>query len=272
MRTLLRRFLATESARGSLHLLAELGVDPLKTYQTLRGVPAFVERHLEFRRQAGRHDHECGPVRMRPYFGDRFAASGNAGGHYFHQDLLVARKVFENRPSRHLDIGSRVDGFVAHVASFREIEVCDVRPQRSTARNIRFRQADLSDEGAWPLIDYCDSISSLHAIEHIGLGRYGDPVDYLGHVRALSNIWRALQPNGKFYFSVPMGSQRVEYDGQRVFQLEYLLTLLDRYVVDSFSYVADDGDLHENAPLDKASIESSFGCKYGCAIFELTKA
>lgn len=271
MKPLLRRVLSTEVARGSLHLLSELGVNPLKTYTTLRGVPAFVGRHLEFRRQARRYANESGPLRMRPYFGDRFATSGSASGHYFHQDLLVARRVFENRPRRHVDIGSRVDGFVAHVASFREVEVFDVRPQGSPVRNIVFRQADLS-EASWPFIDYCDSISSLHAIEHIGLGRYGDPVQYRGHVNALDNIWRALQPRGKFYFSVPMGPRRVEYDGQRVFPLQDLLALLDRYVVDAFSYVADDGSLHEDVRLDPTSIEANLGCEYGCAIFELTKA
>jgi hypothetical protein len=270
MKPLIRRVLATQTARGSLHLLGELGINPFKTYQTLRGVPAFVERHREFRRQAERYDNECGPLELRPYFGDALATSGNASGHYFHQDLLVARKVFENRPRRHVDIGSRVDGFVAHVASFREIEVFDVRPQRSSARNIVFRQADLSKEGGM-LVDYCDSISSLHALEHIGLGRYGDPIHYRGHIDALNNITRALQARGKFYFSVPMGRRRVEYDGQRVFPLAYLLTLLSAYTVDSFSYVGDDGELYENAQLDSASIESNFGCEYGCAIFELTK-
>jgi hypothetical protein len=270
MKALIHRVLAREAARGSLHLLAELGVNPFKTYQTLRGVPAFVTRHLEFRRQARRYAHECGPLSMRPHFGDRFDASGSASGHYFHQDLLVAQRVFENQPRRHVDIGSRIDGFVAHVASFREVEVFDIRPLHSSVRNIVFRRADLS-EPHWPFIDYCDSISSLHAIEHIGLGRYGDPVCYRGHINALENIWRALHAGGKFYFSVPMGRQRVEYDGQRVFHLKYLLTLLDRYVVDSFSYVADDGSLHENVQLGLTNIESNFGCEYGCAIFELTK-
>jgi hypothetical protein len=54
--------------------------------------------------------------------------AGVAKGHYFHQDLLVAKYIFEAKPERHIDVGSRVDGFVAHVASFREIEVLDVRP------------------------------------------------------------------------------------------------------------------------------------------------
>ena len=46
--------------------------------------------------------------------------SGTAKGHYFHQDLLVAQYIFKNKPKKHVDVGSRVDGFVAHVASFLE--------------------------------------------------------------------------------------------------------------------------------------------------------
>lgn len=270
MKGLLRRALATRTGRSSLHLLGELGFYPLKTYQTLRGIPAFVARHREFQRQARQHDHEFGPIGLRPHFADRVGSSGYASGHYFHQDLLVARKVFEHRPQRHVDMGSRVDGFVAHVAAFRQIEVFDVRPQSAAVHNIVFRQADLSDE-SWPFEAYCDSISSLHAVEHIGLGRYGDPPRYRGHVIALENIWKTLQPRGKFYFSVPMGRQRVEYDGERIFELRHLLELLDRYTVDTFSYVGDDGTLREDVTLDDSAIDSSFGCEYGCAIFELTK-
>ena len=50
-------------------------------------------------------------------------SAGESQGHYFHQDLLVANQIFLNSPERHIDIGSRIDGFVARVAAFREIEI-----------------------------------------------------------------------------------------------------------------------------------------------------
>ena len=89
-------------------------------------------------------------------------SAGSDKGHYFHQDLLVARLIYENKPKRHIDIASRIDGFVAHVASFREIEVVDVRPlHKSKHANIKFQQADLMN----PLgLGKTDSISCLHAI------------------------------------------------------------------------------------------------------------
>jgi SAM-dependent methyltransferase len=192
-------------------------------------------------------------------------------GHYFHQDLFVARKIFEEKPVRHVDIGSRTDGFVAHVAVFREIEVMDIREQNSNVKNVKFKQADLMQLPP-SMVNYCDSISSLHAIEHFGLGRYGDPIDYYGHIKALDNIYKILQQGGRFYFSVPIGQQRIEFNAHRVFSLQYLLNLFEnKYQIDSFSYINDKGDFFENVNLNPDNIVANFGCHYGCGIFLLKK-
>jgi len=67
---------------------------------------------------------------------DYYDNAGSASGHYFHQDLLVASFIFKKNPSRHIDIASRIDGFVAHVASFRKIDVMDVRDLNELATGI----------------------------------------------------------------------------------------------------------------------------------------
>lgn len=94
------------------------------------------------------------------------------------------------------------------MASFREIEVFDIRPIDGKIKNVKFIQANLMDLDK-SLIGYCDSISSLHAIEHFGLGRYGDRLDFEGYLKGLNNIYQILKPKGKFYFSVPIGKQRI---------------------------------------------------------------
>lgn len=207
----------------------------------------------------------------KPIMNEKKAGSGVMKGHYFHQDLLVARRIFKNNPVKHVDIGSRTDGFVTHVASYREIEVFDIRPFSNNIPNIKFVQADcmkLTDE----LLNYTDSISSLHAIEHFGLGRYGDPIDGNGHLKGLESINKILKKGGKFYFSVPIGPQRIEYNAHRVFSIAYLLKIFNsHYQVDNFSFVDDKGDLHENVELKGNDITNNFNCKYGCGIFELTK-
>jgi len=212
-----------------------------------------------------------------PVLADRYLSSGALKGAYFHQDLLVASRIFKNNPQIHIDIGSRTDGFVAHVASFREIIVIDIRPPESTVKNIVFIQQDFMVEIPDTMMECCDSLSSLHAIEHFGLGRYGDPINYNGHLLGMDNLYKMLKKGGTLYFSVPMGEpQRIEFHAHRIFSLSYLLKQFDgKYMVKNFSYVDDNGDLFENVQFTEENIANSFGCKgnggNGCAIFELIK-
>ena len=122
------------------------------------------------------------------------------------------------------------------------------------------------------LVQYCDSLSCLHVIEHFGLGRYGDPVTYDGYILGLNNLYKILKKGGKFYFSVPIGPQRIEFDAHRVFSLIHLFKLFDgKYKINNFSFVDDKGDLHENVSITDANKQNNFGCVFGCGIFEMTK-
>jgi hypothetical protein len=81
-----------------------------------------------------------------------------------------------------------------------------------------------------------------------------------------------LRKGGRFYFSVPIGPQRIEFNAHRVFSLDYLIKLLTPdYTIQSFSFVDDRGAFHENADLDEKSVNQNFGCTFGCGIFELVK-
>jgi SAM-dependent methyltransferase len=206
-----------------------------------------------------------------PILGEKYSNNGSATGDYFHQDLLVAGRIYENKPEKHIDVGSRIDGFVAHVASFREITVIDIRPSTGRTHNITFLQQDFMSELDVSLIESCDSASSLHAMEHFGLGRYGDPVNYDGHLTGLNNLYKLLKKKGKLYFSVPIGCpQRIEFNAHRVFSPKYLLKQFNgKYQIDFVSYVDGAGDLHENVDIN--DFKENYKDNYGCGIFELTK-
>jgi SAM-dependent methyltransferase len=209
--------------------------------------------------------------KLYPIFEDRFASAGICKGHYFHQDLYIAKKIFINQPSKHVDIGSRVDGFVAHVASYRTLEVFDIRKLENKTTGIIFKQVDLLN---FPnqLVNYCDSISSLHVLEHIGLGRYGDPVDIDGFNKAFENIYKILKVNGIFYFSVPIGTQCVYYNAHRVFDVHFLVNLIStKFDILEFSFVDDNGDFHENVTLCQNNVSINFNCINGCGIFVCKK-
>jgi hypothetical protein len=251
--------------------ISALGFDIVKFIDAVRGFPFVIKDYFVLKR-SNKSSEKPWVLRMTmPCLEDKYAASGVASGHYFHQDMLVARRIYERNPKKHVDVGSRIDGFVAHVATFRKIEVIDIRYLTSKVPNISFKQLDLMD----PVIDnlnYCDSLSCLHALEHFGLGRYGDPLDIQGHLKGFENLSKILQYNGILYLSVPIGKQRIDFNAYRVFNIDTVLTMAkSQFELIGFSYVDDLGDLHENKNLGDQERELNCGCHYGCGIFELRK-
>jgi hypothetical protein len=250
--------------------LSQSGLDMGKAVRSLRGVNQFRRNHAAFL-QAAKNRSDFAISERYPCLADRSDQSGAASGQYFHQDLIVAQKIHIDAPVRHVDVGSRVDGFVAHVASFRRIEVLDIRPLESPTTNITFIQRDITEPDA-AFDQMTDSLSCLHTLEHIGLGRYGDRIDYDGYRVGWMNLIRMLKPNAKFFFSVPIGmNQRIEFDAHRIFSIPFLKRELfepSGLVLEELHYVDDDGALHTNVK-DREGGQRTFGLKHGCGIFEL---
>jgi hypothetical protein len=244
------------------------------TKQATRGFTRVLRDKSKFQQSASISDHKADfPFGKNSFqYNDFHDEGGVASGHYFHQDLFVARRIFENQPIRHIDVGSRIDGFVAHVATFRTIEVLDTRAVSSDVPGISFRQADLMNLPA-EYVNCTDSLSCLHTLEHIGLGRYGDKIDFDGWSLALQNLWKMLEAGGILYLSVPTGKvQRVEFNAHRVFSVEYLSPILmEKFKVNDISFVDDSGSLHQNLSMSSDLLLRSFDSSYGLSIWTLEK-
>jgi hypothetical protein len=200
-----------------------------------------------------------------PILTDMSSKAGMVGGHYFHQDLWAARKIFEERPANHLDIGSRIDGFIAHLLVFMPVTVVDIRPLESKLRGLTFFKDDASELVHVP-DNSVDSLSTLHVAEHFGLGRYTDPIDPQACFKFMATLQRVLSPGGKLYFSVPVGRERVEFNAHRVFAPKTILDSFAELELVSFSYVGDDDLLYEDtSPFELPDSEMA------CGLFEFTK-
>jgi hypothetical protein len=127
----------------ALSLLSLFGIDVKSMIRSLPGLSRFARDLRRFRALSRGAASAHG--KLYPCLNDWVEPSGYASGAYFHQDLFVAQRVFAAKPRRHIDIGSRIDGFVAHLATWREIEVIDVRPNHSSAKGIVFHTADILD-------------------------------------------------------------------------------------------------------------------------------
>jgi SAM-dependent methyltransferase len=243
----------------------EFGFDPRRFLLSLRGLPYFIADLRKYNRMLAGSANGMKIGAFYPILHDRFSSSGAASGHYFHQDLWAARKVFEKNPVRHIDIGSSVSGFVSSLLAFREVEVIDIRPNVSKVRGLKFIQADATDLRDLP-DNSVESISTLHACEHFGLGRYGDPVDPDSHFKFMRALARVLKPGGRLYFALPSGQEKLYFNAHRVLSPTTVLGTFSDLKLVSFSCVKDDGDLYENCPTATVANEL-----YGCGLYEFTK-
>ncbi|CAN2170009.1 Protein of unknown function DUF268, Caenorhabditis species [Candidatus Nanopelagicaceae bacterium] len=221
--------------RRILNYFRAFGIDPRKAVFGLIGIPRYFSDLFLYLRKA-----ELKGFSLSPALTDFNDSSGAADGHYFWQDLICARWIYGENPESHIDIGSRVDGFIAHLLTFRKVQILDIRELRTNVDGLTSIVEDLQGEGVQ--LPVSDSISSLHSIEHFGLGRYRDTVDPSGHVRGLLNISKMVRPGGHLYVSFPIGEEKVEFNAQRIIDPLWAVNHLTNFELESFVLIPWKGE------------------------------
>lgn len=162
---------------------------------------------------------------VKPCLHDNSDSAGAYSSEYFWQDLTAARLVNRISPANVIDIGSRIDGYVANVASSRVIHCLDIRDVKVKIPNVRFYRCDITeplDDQRLPLKRF-EIVSSLHSLEHFGLGRYGDKISKNAWKIAIMNMSRLCEQGGTLILSTYVGKPHVFYDSHRVFDIHQLL-------------------------------------------------
>lgn len=183
--------------------------------------------------------------------------------HYFFQAAWLARRLQAVRPSLHVDVGSSATMINVLSAAVTTVFV-DYRPLRVRLSNFASLAGDIV------LLPFRDasiaSLSCLHVIEHVGLGRYGDPLNPMGSQLAAGELQRVLQPGGRLFLSVPVGRERVCFNAHRVFAPDTMQSFFPDLRLESFSLVDDEGTFNESVSTDAGA-----GLEYGCGLFEFMK-
>ncbi len=239
--------------------------DPLEVIYKWMGLPYFVSNLLVYKRS--NHDSKF-PLRLKNilyYSYDRFHSGGITTGHYFNQDLWAARIVYQRGIKRLIDLGSRVDGFVAHVLPYCQVRVVDIRHVDVQVEGMTFVQATIED---LPFeSNSVPALSCLHVLEHVGLGRYGDRVNPKGYLCAASEISRVLQPKGLLILGTPVGKERLCFDAHRIFDPQTVVDAFSRLHLEQFSLVDDSGV----GIVKDATFARARRCSNGCGLFLFTK-
>lgn len=207
------------------------------------------------------------PVTLFPILKDRSEEAGTVDHHYFHQDIWVARAIMTHAPNEHYDVGSRLDGFISHLLVFRTVKMIDVRPLAIEVPGLEFVRGNATDLSMIP-DDSIESLSCLHAIEHFGLGRYGDPIDPQAPRKAASEFVRVLKPGGRLYLSTPCGPRnQLHFNAHRVFDPSRILEMFS-----PLKLVRIDGTLNDHVMHSNVSIDFLKKKHYSLGIFIFEKA
>jgi len=183
--------------------------------------------------------------------------------HYFYQDIWAFKKIYENKPDYHVDVGSRVD-FVGFLTAISKVIFIDIRPLMVTLENFDSRKGSIL---SMPFeANSIHSLSSLHVAEHIGLGRYGDSLDPLGTKKACEELSRILAVGGNLYFSLPVGKPRLCFNAHRIHSPQQIIEYLSNLELVELSGIDDKGRFKRN--IDISILEDS---NYACGLFHFTK-
>jgi len=239
--------------------------DPWDMLKRWCGFHYFIHNAIAYTRRNSGHSF---PISLRDLYYhsfDRFEPAGSVLIHYFLQDIWAARYVHDHHLTHVVDIGSRIDGYISHLLTFCRVTYVDIRPLGIYVENLEFVSGDIT---SLPFKDNSiGCLSSLHVLEHIGLGRYGDPVDPEGYLKAAKEIYRVLAPGGTFVLSTVVGQEKLCFDAHRIFDPSTVRTMFSKLMLEKFSLIDDAGE----KVIENASFKDAKACRYVCGIFIFIK-
>jgi SAM-dependent methyltransferase len=185
--------------------------------------------------------------------------------HYVYHCAWAVRVVAGIHPDFHVDIASSLH-FCAQLSAFIPVQFYDYRPAALHLPGLTTGAANLT------ALSFASgsirSLSCMHVVEHIGLGRYGDPLDPDGDLKAMAELTRVLAPGGSLLFVVPVGQARIQFNAHRIYAFQQIRDGFADLDLVEFSLVPDGDDVGLIAHADPALVERQ---KYGCGCFWFRK-
>jgi Uncharacterized protein conserved in bacteria len=187
--------------------------------------------------------------------------------HYVYHLAWAARILSQTRPESHVDISSSLF-FSATVSAFLPVRFYDYRPAPLGLDGLSCDAADLS---GLPFADESvSSLSCMHVVEHVGLGRYGDPLDPDGDLKAIAELKRVLAPGGDLLYVVPTGGTAlIMFNAHRIYTYEQTLEYFEGLELTEFALIPEDPD--DGGLVRGATKELADRQKYGCGCFWFRK-
>ena len=182
--------------------------------------------------------------------------------HYVYHSAWAARVLARIRPALHIDISSNLY-FVSLVSAFMPVQFFDYRPADLALEGLACERGDLLD------LPFADgsvlSLSCMHVVEHVGLGRYGDPLDPEGDAKAMGELERVIAPGGSLLFVTPIGRPVLRFNGHRIYSPEQILKQFSSLRLIEFVLIPEHNE--DGPPIRNPTPEQVAKESYGCGCF-----
>ena len=187
--------------------------------------------------------------------------------HYIYHTAWAARILSKTKPKKHIDISSSLY-FSSIVSAFIPVDFYDYRPPELKLSNLSIGKVDLL---SLPFKNgSVSSLSCMHTVEHIGLGRYGDQLDPEGDIKAIKELIRVLSPSGSLLFVVPIGGKpKIIFNAHRIYIYQQILKYFSQLQLKEFKLIPEesaDGGLVNTPSKDLLDKQT-----YACGCFWFTK-
>jgi hypothetical protein len=186
--------------------------------------------------------------------------------HYVYHTAWAARKVKEIGATSHTDISSSLY-FSSIVSAFSPVHFYDYRPAKLNLSGLTSSSANLTDLHFED--NSIESLSCMHTVEHVGLGRYGDPIQPEGDVKAAQELERVVVKNGSLLFVVPVGRPQIQFNAHRIYSYQMVIEMFPGLNLKEFSLIPDNAV--EKGIIYNATKEQADKQIYGCGCFWFTK-
>ncbi len=159
--------------------------------------------------------------------------------HYVYHTAWGARILAKTNPPEHTDFSSLIY-FASLVSAFVPTRFYDFRPAQVDLPNLKVGQANLLQ---LPMANNSlPSMSCMHVIEHIGLGRYGDQLDPNGDLKAIAELKRVLAKGGQLLFVVPIGKPKIMFNAHRIYSHEQILNYFKELTLIEFTLISGESN------------------------------
>jgi SAM-dependent methyltransferase len=228
---------------GLMYRMVIVFFDPIRFIRAFFGYGWFIRDYLKYKKMLGSNSGDISLIDWHPIL-DNQTKTTSFDPAYFYQGVWAFKKILDSSVAQHVDVASQTN-LVSFLTTIVRVTFVDIRPLEADLDNYEGIKGSVTDLPFQD--DSIQSLSCLHVIEHVGLGRYGDPLDVSGTIKSCSELQRVLMPGGNLLVSLPIGETRICFNAHRVHDPLLVMELFGELELVEFSCIDDLGKFHKNA-------------------------